>query len=496
MPGFPEYENYDGLGLAELVRKKEVSAGELVEACIDRIERANPRLNAVVHAMYEQARAAAGGRYADGPFAGVPFLAKDLDADFAGEPMSKGSRLYAGWRPSEDSELARRWKRAGVIVVAKTNTPEFGLTPVTEPELWGPTRNPWDTARTSGGSSGGSAAAVAARFAPIASAGDGGGSIRIPASCCGLFGLKPTRGRNPTGPTNVELWLGCTSVHVVTRSVRDSAAMLDATQGPDAGAPYFTPPPERPFLAETTREPGRLRIAFSTKPVMDVPVHGDCVQAVQETARLLEGLGHEVVEASPRIDGAALARNFIVMLLGETAADVREAEAAVGRKARPGDVEPGTWILKMLAEHYTSEEFAVAVRELKRVSRPVGRFFEDYDVLLTPTLAKPPIPVGSLQPAGLERAALVALGRLPVGAALKRIGAIDRTVERAWSFTPFTTLFNVTGQPAMSVPLHWNAAGLPIGVQFVGRMAEEATLFRLAGQLEQARPWADRRPGI
>ncbi|MBI3455692.1 MAG: amidase, partial [Candidatus Rokubacteria bacterium] len=297
MPTFPEYEAYDGLGLAELVRRKEVAPAELVEAAIERIERRNPRLNAVIHTLYEEARARATGPLPAGPFAGVPFLLKDLAAAYAGAPLRSGSRFLAGWRPDHHAELVRRFLAAGVIVLGKTNTPELGLLPITEPRLFGPTRNPWDPERSPGGSSGGSAAAVAARMVPMASGGDGGGSIRIPASCCGVFGLKPSRGRTPSGPDAAERWQGLVVEHVLTLSVRDSAAMLDATAGPDPGAWHQAPPPARPFLAEVGAPPGRLRIAWSAEPALPAPaVDPDCRAALEDAVRLLGDLGHEGVE--------------------------------------------------------------------------------------------------------------------------------------------------------------------------------------------------------
>jgi amidase len=496
VPGFPDYGAHDGLGLADLVRRGEVHPLELVEAAIERIESLNPRLNAVVHRMYEQARALARKAPPDGPFGGVPFLLKDLLATYAGEPMSSGSRLYAGWIAPHDSEIVVRLKRAGFIVVAKTNTPELGLTPVTEPERFGPTRNPWDPERTAGGSSGGAAAAVASGMVPIASGGDGGGSIRIPAACCGVFGLKPTRARTPTGPDAAEWWQGCAVEHVLTRSVRDSAAVLDALQGTDSGAPYVAPPPPGPFLEEMRRPPGRLRIAFTATPPVPVDVSPESRAAVEDAAKLCASLGHEVVEARPEIDGETFARDFLLMLAGETAADIRDARQLTGRKPRTRDVEPGTAVLALLAERYSAVDFSEAVRRLKQLGRPVARFFEHHDVLLTPVLARPPLRVGEMQPRGAQRQLLLLLTRLRASRTLRRLGILDEIVRTAWGFTPYTALYNVTGQPAMSVPLTWTPQGLPMGAHFVGRYGDEATLFRLAAQLEAARPWRDRRPPV
>jgi len=490
-----DYARHDGLGLAELVRRGEVAPDELLDEALRRLERVDPTLNAVVHRMEPRARARAADP-GDGPFAGVPFLLKDLLATVAGEPMRSGSRLYRGYRPPVDSEVVRRLERAGFLIFGKTSTPELGILPVTEPALFGPTRNPWDPDRTPGGSSGGSAAAVAAGVVPLASGGDGGGSIRIPASCCGLFGLKPGRGRVPTGPVEVEYWAGCVSEGVLTRSVRDGAAALDVLAGPDPGAPYHAPPPPDSFLAEAGRPPGRLRVAFTTRPPVAAKVHPDCAAAAADAARLLEELGHDVREAAPPFDGDAFARDFVVLLIGETAADVRDAEAATGRRARPGDLEPETAALALLAREVTAEDYAIALRRLKRTCRVAGRFFQDTDVLLTPTLARPPVPVGSLRPRGPEAVLLKALLRLRAGGVLKAMGALEKLATTAWSFSPFTPVWNVTGQPAMSVPLTWSAAGLPIGAHFVARQGEEGLLLRLAAQLEEARPWRDRRPRV
>ena len=490
------YETYDGLALADLVRRKAVSPVELVDSAIARIERFNPMLNAVVTQAFEQARSAALQPISEAPFAGVPFLLKDLMAASAGIRLSNGSRYFRDYAPDHDSELVARFKAAGFIVLGKTNTPEFGLVPVTEPLMHGPTFNPWDVSRTPGGSSGGSAAAVAARMVPIAHASDGGGSVRIPASCCGLFGLKPTRGRNPLGPDIGEGWHGAIVEHVLTRSVRDSAAVLDATNGPDRGAPYFAAPPDRPYLNEVGTPPGKLRIAYSAKPPIAAQVHPDCVAAMEAAARLCESLGHHVEQATPILDQHGFVNAFLLVLAAETAAELDFAKATVGRVPAADDFEVPTRLLALLGRQYHAGELAAAVRTLQLASRQVAEFFETYDMLLTPTLAAPPVRIGELQPRGVEAMAQSLIASLRAGWLVKFLGGIEKLAERVFDFIPFTPLFNVTGQPAMSVPLHWNAAGLPIGVHFVGRYGAEASLFRLAAQLETAQPWADRRPTI
>jgi amidase len=463
----------DATAQADLVRRKEVKAVELVDAAIDRIERLNPTLNAVITPMYDLAREAASGPLPDGPFAGVPFLLKDLLAEYAGVRFTEGSAFLADYVPDHDSELVARHKRAGLIVVGKTNTPELGILPTTEPRLFGPTRNPWDTGRTTGGSSGGSAAAVAAGIVPMAHGNDGGGSIRIPSSCCGLFGLKPTRGRNPLAPHYGDIYSGLVVEHAITRSVRDSAALLDATSGPDLGDPYSAPPPARPFLQEVGADPGRLRIAFSTQAATDVQVHPDCVSAVRDAAALCADLGHEVVEAAPTTDGQVVMQAFITIWSGGNAWTVDDWARRTGRTPATDLFEPLTWALREMGHQHSASAYLLALQDLQRVSRDVARFFIDYDVWLTPTLGEPPVPLGTFDSPPEN----------PLQGFL-----------RAGAFVPFTPICNITGQPAMSVPLYWNADGLPVGTHFIGRFGDEATLFRLAAQLEEARPWADRRP--
>ena len=489
------FSSHDALSLAELVRSRQVSPRELVTASIENIESLNPKLNAVIHKMYDRALKEADSPV-DGPFTGVPFLLKDLLAWFAGEPTTSGSRYYKGWIPPHDTELVKRYRKTGVIVVGKTNTPEFGLTPFTEPELYGPTVNPWDTSRTTGGSSGGSAAAVASGMVPWAGGGDGGGSIRIPASCCGIFGLKPTRGRTPAGPITGEHWQGAAIEHCLTRSVRDSAAMLDATSGRDVGAPYWAPEPERPFLEEVTRDPGRLRIAFTSAPLLGNTVHDDCKAALADAVALLASLGHDLVEAQPPVDRDQFNRAFLIMVCGEVRAGIMEGVKLTGRNATPADVEITTWALNLLGAAMSAGDFVHAEHYLRSSARRMGEFCENFDLLLTPTMSLPPFPTGSLQPAPHEITVLKIIGRLRAGNLLRLLGALEKTADEIFDAIPWTPLFNVSGQPAMSVPLFWNAQNLPIGVHLVGRYGDEATLFRIAAQLEQARPWMNRRPPV
>ena len=473
MTAVTDYEAHDALGLAALVRRGEVGAGELLEMALARVASRNPRLNAVVTPLFDAARADIAAGLPPGPFSGVPFLVKELLAGVRGAATTNASRLFAGNVAAADSDLVARYRRAGLVVVGKTNSPEFGLLPVTESALYGATRNPWDPERSPGGSSGGSAAAVAAGLVPVAHATDGGGSIRIPASCCGLFGLKPTRGRIGFGPDVGEGLSGLSTQHVVSRSVRDSAAMLDATAGIAPGDPYGAPPPLRPWLDETRASPGRLRIAFARAAPTGVPVHADCVAAVLDAAALCESLGHDVEEAQPSCDWAALERGFATVFGAHAMANI--ARATGGPMPERGQVEPLTWAVAAQARRSSAADLIVALHGLSREARRIAVFFADVDLWLTPTLAAPPLPLGHFE-------------AMPVTAASWAKGFTDHC--------PFTYPFNVSGQPAASLPLYWNAGGLPIGVQFAARHGDEAMLFRIAAQLEQVRPWFARRPPV
>ncbi|HEV8320674.1 MAG TPA: amidase [Myxococcota bacterium] len=470
----------DATAQAELVRKGEVKPSELLEAAIERLERVNGRLNAVITPMYELARGLVAGAAAAalpaGPFRGVPFLLKDLLATYAGVRRADGSDFMGEYVPDHDSTLVARYKAAGLVTFGKTNTPEFGILCTTEPRRFGPTRNPWDTSRTTGGSSGGSAAAVAAGIVPMAHANDGGGSIRIPASCCGVFGLKPTRGRTTLGPDLGDIMAGLVHEHAVTRSVRDSAALLDAVAGPEVGDPYFATPPARPYLKEVGADPGPLRIGFTGRNATGVALHADCAAALQDAARLCAELGHHVEEAPlPDVDGQRLTQAFLALWAAGGAATVAGAGLVTGRTPAPEQFEALTWALYEMGNAVPGPQVLLGIIYVQGVARAFQKAWQGYDVVLTPTIAEPPVPLGTFDSppdnglAGLFRAA---------------------------EFTPFTPLQNMTGQPAMSVPLYWNAAGLPIGTHFVGRYGDEATLFRLAAQLEQARPWAGRRPPV
>ncbi len=470
-----EYENYDALGLAGLIAKKEIAPAELLAAVRARVEALNPRLNAFCHLFFERAEEEIRRGLPAGPFRGVPFALKDLSVHLAGTITSAGSRVWKDYRPDFDSTLTARYRKAGLVIFGKTNSPELGLTVTTESVLYGKTRNPWNPERIAGGSSGGAAAAVAARILPAAHASDGGGSIRIPASCCGLFGMKPTRGRVPMGPTQFEGWNGCSHHHVVTVSVRDSAALLDATCGAEPGSPFFSPPPPRPFLQEVGADPGRLRIALVPDSPTGTPVDTECRKAALDAAKLCESLGHHVEEAKLPVDFPKMRDAFLVVLNVSVARALDDAAAVLGRPVSEADVEPVTWAQMQQGRATPSVVYSRAIATCHQVGLAMARFLEKFDLVLSPTVARPPLPLGvvSLSPASMA--------------------VFAREIAE---FSPFTALYNVTGQPSMSAPLHWTPDGLPVGAMFSGRFGEDVTLFRVAAQLEGARPWAARRPRV
>jgi amidase/6-aminohexanoate-cyclic-dimer hydrolase len=476
MARIDEYESQDALGLAAWVRTGEVSPQELLEAAVARVEERNPAINAVVIRAFEEGRKAIEAGLPDGPLRGVPWLLKDLHAAWTGVRLTNGSRFFADNVSDYDHEITLRYRRAGLVLFGRTASPEFGLTATTESALYGDTRNPWDRTRSAGGSSGGAASAVAAGIVPAAHATDGGGSIRVPASCCGLFGMKPTRARVPSGPKLGEGWSGMSVQHALSRSVRDSAALLDAASGPALGDPYLAPPPPaRGFLAEVGADPGRLRLALQTGAFNGAEVDPDCVAAARDAAELCRSLGHEVEEAELAVDREVLSNATGVIITANLRATLLERGEQLSRSWTGEDVEALTFLMAEGAKGREAADYARAIRAIHAVGREVSAFLGRYDALLTPTMATPPVPLGRLS---LSRSDLPGL-----------LGDLSRTVG-------FTQLFNASGHPAMSVPLYWNAAGLPIGVQFAGRFGDEATLFRLAAQLESARPWFLRRPKL
>ncbi len=468
-----EYVEHDALGLADLISKKKISPLELLHAVRQRVEILNPRLNAFSQLFFEAAEAQIKAGLPNGPFAGVPFALKDIHLQMVGTKTTFGSRVYRDSVATTDSTLVDRYRKAGLVIFGKTTTPEFGLTTTTESVLYGSTRNPWNLERTSGGSSGGTSAIIASRILPAAHGSDGGGSIRIPASCCGLFGLKPTRGRVPLGPTAFEGWNGFSVHHVLTRSVRDSAALLDVTAGAEPGSPFFSPPPERPFLREASTDPGKLRIALVVEPYGGSPLDPACRQAVVDAAKLCEGLGHRVEEKKLPFESEFLSNTFMTIFYVSVARAVEDGARALGRAVTEKDVEPVTWSTAQQGKSVTSVDYSRAIANSHQIGLAMAGFHQNYDLVMSPTLAKPPVELGllSLSPPDISK--------------------YGRDVSE---FSPFTSLYNVTGQPSMSVPLHWTGDGLPVGVMFSGRFGDEATLFRLAGQLEKAKPWMGRRP--
>lgn len=491
---FDDYAGHDATGLAALVAAGEVTPGELLDAAVARTDVVNPALNAIVHRFEARAREWIESGLPEGPFHGVPFLLKDLTAALAGEPMSSGSRFDADYRPDYDHAMVERYRAAGLVPFAKTNCPEWGLLPVTEPRLFGPCRNPWDTALTPGGSSGGSAAAVVAGIVPAAHANDGGGSIRIPASCCGLVGLKPSRGRTPSGPERRDGWWGASIDHVVTRSVRDSAALLDATRGLDIGAPYAAPPPPEPYRETIGREPDRLRIALCTDPLLSSAVEPECRAAAESAAKLLADAGHVVEPFTPPVEREGVLHAFMVLLAASVRAEVKLAAERRGRRPRRTELEPVTRSLARLGAALRGDEVALAWERLGVFSRHLSRALDPYDVLLTPTLSQAPRPIGALDPRGFKRISLAALNTLPLAKGFLLLDALAFFAEDVFEFIGYTPLANITGQPSISLPLAESQSGVPLGVLATGRYGEEHTLLSLAAQAEHIRPWAHRFP--
>lgn len=475
MTGFADYEQYDGLGLAELVRRGQVTPDELLDAAIERVEARNGSVNAVVSKAYDRARQSIAAGLPDGPFRGVPFLLKDLGGWLAGDRVTRGSDFFKDTPPvAADSEHVGRLKAAGLVIFGRTNSCELGLSLTCEPRAYGPTRSPWDTDRISGGSSGGAAASVGARMLPMAHASDGFGSIRAPAACCGLVGLKPTRGRNTQSPYAGEGLGGCSTEHAVTLSVRDSAALLDATSGPGAGDPYAAPPPARPFLAEIGAEGGPLRIAFTSKAPNGAPVAPEYLQTLRETVQLCIDLGHRVEEADPAVDGDQVVPTFLTLAAVNTVVNLG-SHPTKGRPAERGEVENVTFDTGKLGEQISAADYVRATQTMHRLGRQMAAFHQQYDLLLTPGLGTLPPPIGWID---------------------MMMDDVHEYWRRVFTFSPFTVWFNLTGQPAIMLPIGRSETGFPIAVQLVAPFGQEATLFRLGSQLETARPWFDRKPPV
>jgi amidase len=475
-----ELARLDATGQAALVREGQVSPSELVESAIGQIEALNPELNAVISDLSEKAIASAAGPLSDGQFRGVPMLLKDLAAHSAGDPFHEGMAFLKRleWTESEDQYLVRKFREAGFVLLGKTNTPELGILPTTEPAAYGPTHNPWDVGRSPGGSSGGSAAAVAAGLVAVAHANDGGGSIRIPASHCGLVGLKPSRGRVSLGADFGDVISGLAIEHVLSRSVRDSAGVLDAICGAMPGDPYVAPARRRPYLEEVGADPGRLRVGLmTTPPGGQFEAHADCIAAAQAAARTLETLGHIVEPAYPQaLDDAEYIPSFLVRWTAGVAWNLKYWEAKTGKPISSDDVEPATWALAELGRSQGAADYLRAVEYHQCLTRRIAEWWQGgFDLLLTPTTAEPATPLGTFEPEPENPTA---------------------PIMRAVPLATFTAAFNTTGQPAISLPLHWTADGLPVGAQLVADYGREDQLIRVAAQLEKAAPWADRWPSL
>lgn len=470
-----DYWKYDGAGLAQLVRQGDVTARELLESAIAATQKLNPVLNFACHDLAEQARAFIQKPLPDGPFKGVPFALKDIGAQMADTPYEAGSRLMKGYISNHDSNLTRRFKNAGLVTFIKTTTPEFGAQITCEAKIYGVTRNPWSVDHTPGGSSGGAAAAVAAGVLPFAHANDGLGSIRIPAANCGVFGLKVTRQRTPAGPHAAEISGGRGVEFVVSRTVRDSAVLLDAVHGADVGAPHWAPPPARPYAEEIAARPRKLRIAVMDKTFSGAAVHPDCAHAARDTAKICADLGHHVEEASPRIDWDRYLWAIRLAASASMTAGVLATGEMLGRTPSSDNLEMLTWLAVEEGKSCLARDYFKATDVYARIQRQLGAFFVDYDILITPMLSQPPARIGWL-------------------------GDPEDNLDVFWdkfsgdAYSPFVGVFNVSGQPAASMPLHINKEGLPIGTQIVGRFGDEGTILSLAAQLEQARPWVNNLP--
>jgi amidase len=495
---FEEYRKLDAISLATLVKKKEVTPLELLETAIKRAEEVNPKVNAIVSKLYDVGKQQIKSLDLNKPLAGVPYLIKDLGPHLKGTSYTGGSRLLNNYISTENSIVTDRMLAAGLVIFGKTNTPEYGCTPWTEPLLFGPCRNPWNLNHTAGGSSGGSAAAIASGIVPIASANDGGGSIRIPASCNGLFSMKPTRGRVTMGPQVGESWSGLTCEGAISRSVRDSAIYLDMVQGAGLGDPYMIQAPARPYIDEIKSTPKKLKIGYTYQMPhgLNPPIDEENISAINNTIKLLTDAGHQVEEVEFPHNKEMLTETFYTVMCAETSATVDAMAEMRGQKVAINDVEPNTWLLYKIGKTIGANEYALAKMKWNELNRKVADFHLKYDLLLTPTLGRKPFVIGSMNNTKAEDFVLRFINRLGISVIAKYSGNIKIVAERTFSWIPYVALANLTGQPAMTVPLHWSKDNLPVGVMFTAPWNDEATLFQLAAQLEQAQPWFNRVPEI
>lgn len=495
---FQEYRKHDATALAELIKKKEVTSQELLDIAIKRAEEVNPKINGIVTKLYDLGKEQIKNVKPDAPFAGVPYLIKDLGPELKGTRYTMGSKYLKNNISKENSFVTDRMLKAGLVIFGKTNTPEFGLTPCTEPELFGPANNPYNLEHTTGGSSGGSGAAVAAGIVPMASANDGGGSIRIPASCNGLFGMKATRGRVTLGPHKGEEWGGAVCEGVVSRSIRDSALYYDLVSGHSEGDPYTIKNPERPYAEEVKLPPGKLKIGYS----LDFPEGFDFIQdeenikGIQSTVQLLKGLGHEVTEVKLPYKKEMLMEIVTMTVYAELSASLTYLELEHRRKITPADFEPNTWLLHKLGKSYSAHDYAIQRQKVNEVGRIMAAYHQQYDFLLTPTLGMKPFKRGFLSSSKAEDAALRVLHQLGISSILRHTKQVEKIASRTFNWIPCAPISNVTGQPSMTVPLHWSADNLPVGMMFTGKQNDEGMMFRLAAQLEKENPWFDKVPVI
>lgn len=488
---FADYRQHDALGLSQLVRSKQVHPRELLKLAMDRADQTDPQITALTRRLDDMARTRCEQPFDHAsPFMGVPFIIKDLFQDIQGVPSTWGSAAMARVPISDTSDVVRRWQAAGLVIFGKSKTPEFGARNVTEPTAFGPARNPWDTTRTPGGSSGGSAALVAAGVVPVAGANDGGGSIRIPAAACGLFGLKAGRGRIPIGPNMAEGMFGAAVQGVVSRSVRDTAAMMDILQGPEAHAPYWMPPPDSSYLQAITQPPRRLRIGFTTESPIGLPVDPQAVAAVEDAARLLSSLGHEVEPSPQPVDGEALSSDFLMTWFCMMASITGDLQSRYGIPL--SDFEPDTRAMAAVGRSVSATELLHCLDRWNDHNRALSAYHQRYDLWLSPTLSAPPPAIGAMDTPRHLRVVSDLVGRLGLSGLMRKTPQFQESVFKNLAWTPYTQLANLTGRPAMSVPLYWTPQGLPLGVQFVAPLNGEVLLLQLAAQLEQARPWFDR----
>ena len=495
---FEEYRQHDATSLANLVKKKEITPTQLLDTAIKRNEEVNPRINAVVTPLYKEAAEQIKNLDLNSPFAGVPFLLKDLDAQLKGTRYTCGTRLLKDFVSTESSEVVNRIQKGGLVIFGKTNTPEFGLTPFTESELLGPARNPWNLNHTTGGSSGGAGASVAAGIVPMAFASDGGGSIRIPASCNGLFGIKPTRGRITNGPHYGEVWSGAVCSGIVSRSVRDAAAYLDLVSGAMKGDPYTVPLPTKPYAEEIKTAPRKLKIGYSYQMPegLKADIDEENIRAIETTVKLLREAGHEVTEVPLPFTHQLNAELLYTLVLGELSSTLDNIGEQRGSKPQRHELEPNTWLLYKLGKSFSANAFALARLKWNLVNRKMADFHTQYDLLLTPTLGRRPFKLGALKNPPFEEAALRVMNALGISTIVRYTGMIEKIAAQTFSWIPYPALANITGQPSMTVPLHWAPENLPVGVMFTAPHGDEGTLFQLAAQLEQAQPWFNKVPTL